>query len=99
MILLKSTPIEIGGGKENLKAMMATEHGKQVAAALQIVIAVGEAIQEMGRVPSGHLYATLMGVLTLEQYERAIDLLVQAGSVRRERSEELVWIGPRKERN
>ena len=53
--------------------------------------AVGHAIYELKRVPAGHLYASVMGSLTLEAFEVILGALVQAGLVRRE-GDELVWV-------
>jgi hypothetical protein len=39
---------------------------KEEQAALATVVAVGEAIKALGKVPSGHLYARLMGHMSLE---------------------------------
>jgi hypothetical protein len=58
------------------------------------VLAVAEAIEGLGRVPSGHLYAQLMGHMSLETYEKIIGVLIGAKMVRKETSHELVWIGP-----
>jgi len=44
-----------------------------IKAALGVLQAVAEAIREVGEVPSGHLYANLMGILTLGQFERVIE--------------------------
>jgi hypothetical protein len=52
--------------------------------------ALGEAIQSLGRVPSGHLYAAVMGQMTLDEYTAAIGLLKRAGKVT-ERYHELTW--------
>lgn len=65
-----------------------------IAAWLGIVRALGDTIRELGRVPSGHLYAVGMASLTLEQYTRAIDTLKRAGLVA-EKNHELIWIGPK----
>lgn len=65
----------------------------QVKAALEIVKAVAEAIRELGSVPSGHLYAQLMGHMSLERYNKVIDTLVRTGLVRKEPSHLLVWVG------
>lgn len=65
-------------------------------AVLDIVLAVCEAIRELGEVPSGHLYARLMGMLSLEQYTRILDVLKNAGLVKEENSHLLKWIGPLK---
>jgi len=64
----------------------------QEKAALAIVIAVGEAIKELGSVPSGHLYARLMGRMNLETYNKVIALLVKTGAVKDE-NHLLTWVG------
>lgn len=64
----------------------------QEKAALQIVLAVGEAIKELGSVPSGHLYARLMGHMSLEVYNKVIALLVKTGAVKQE-NHLLTWVG------
>lgn len=66
---------------------------EQVHAGMKTVIAVAEAIRELGRVPSGHLYAQLMGELSLDAYERIIAILVKQGLVQRTEMQELVWVG------
>lgn len=61
-------------------------HKAQVAAALQVVSVVYEAICAAGPagVPSGHLYAATMGTFqTLHAYESCISALVRAGLVER----------------
>ena len=63
-------------------------------AVVRVAHAVAETIRELGQVPSGHLYARLMGVMELHQYEQVIDLLVDARLVERDRSHLLRWIGP-----
>lgn len=68
---------------------------QQVEAALGIVLAVGDAIHDLGRVPSGTLYAHLMGKLSLTQYNSIISTLVAAGMVQL-KSNELIWVGPKK---
>lgn len=64
----------------------------QEKAAMQIVLAVGEAIKELGSVPSGHLYAHLMGRMSLETYTKVIALLVKVGAVKEENNL-LTWVG------
>jgi hypothetical protein len=71
---------------------MAATPSAEIAATLQIVKAVADTIRDLGSVPSGHLYAQLMSSLTLEQYQRVIDLLKRAGLVK-EVHYELTWIG------
>lgn len=55
--------------------------------------AIAEAIRKLGTVPSGHLYASLMGHLSLDQYQQIIGRLKRAGLVS-ESYHELTWIGP-----
>ena len=57
---------------------------KKAAAAIEILKALASTIHESGPqgVPSGHLYASIMGTLDLQAYQRAIDILVRQGLVR-----------------
>ena len=64
----------------------------------KLIFAVKEislAIRDLKRVPSGHLYAVLMGKMDLELYNGIIQILKNAGLVKEE-SYELIWIGPEK---
>ena len=54
------------------------------------VLAIAEAIRELGSVPSGHLYAQVINHLSLDQYESAIQILVGQKLVTRTNNE-LVW--------
>lgn len=65
----------------------------QVTAAIKVAAAVGEAIRDLGSVPSGHLYARLMGHMDLEAYNKCIGLLKQMDLVKEE-NHLLTWIGP-----
>ena len=65
---------------------------EQVKAALSAVMALGEAIKDLGSVPSGHLYAQVMGHMSLDNYNAAIGLLKKAGAVKEE-NHLLTWIG------
>lgn len=66
----------------------------EAIAAVRVAHAVAETIRELGQVPSGHLYARLMGVMEIHQYEQVIDLLVDARLVERTPFHLLRWIGP-----
>jgi hypothetical protein len=57
----------------------------------EIALALGTAICRARSVPSGELYGTVLGFLSLEDYERAIDALVAIGSVKRQ-GDILVWV-------
>lgn len=64
------------------------------AAAVQAVKALADAIRELGSVPSGHLYAHIMGSVPLESYQAMLDILKQAGLVSEGGTHMLRWIGP-----
>lgn len=66
---------------------------QQIAATLNVVMAVAEAVRELKQVPSGHLYATLCDKLTLEDYNAVVATLKGAGLVT-ERHHTLTWTGP-----
>jgi hypothetical protein len=57
---------------------------QEVQSVLQVVLAVADAIKEFGPegVPSGHLYAHLMGKLSIHVYTAIIEQLKSAGLVR-----------------
>ena len=76
--------------------MNSTAKPNETKAALQILMAVAETIRELGAVPSGHLYATLMGRMSLQEYESLVRILKNADLVS-ESAHELRWIGPKKE--
>ena len=63
----------------------------RAAAAVSVIMAISEAIRELGRVPSGHLYAQVMGHMSLETYQGVIDALKRAGLVE-EKNSELIWL-------
>lgn len=63
----------------------------QIAAGLNAVRAIADAIRELREVPSGELYARVMDVLSLEQYQSIIGLLTRAGLVAN-RGHLLTWI-------
>ena len=67
-----------------------------VKAAVQRVLAIGDAIKELGSTPSGHLYAQLMGHMDLQAYQGIIDVLKGAGLVKEDGFHMLTWIGPKK---
>ena len=69
---------------------MATK--QETETAIRILRAIAETIRELGKVPSGHLYARLMDKLSLDQYNKVINVLKHAGLVE-EKFHELKWIG------
>lgn len=75
------------------RAKLSTEKAR---AALAVVAAVAEVIRELGTVPSGDLYARVMGHISLEEYEKLIGILKGTGLVS-ESAHQLKWIGSEKE--
>jgi hypothetical protein len=71
---------------------MNQETSAQVKAAVQVVVAIGETIKELGSIPSGHLYAQLMGRMSLDTYNKIIGVLVKTGAVKEE-GYLLTWVG------
>ena len=65
---------------------------KQAVGAFKKVLAVAETIRELKGVPSGHLYAQLMGFFSLEEYNKTIEIL-KNGDLVKEENFFLTWIG------
>lgn len=68
-------------------------NAEAITAGIRVAAVVGEAIKELGSVPSGHLYAHLMGRMDLDAYNKCIGLLKQMDLVKEE-GHLLTWIGP-----
>jgi len=66
-----------------------------LAGTIKVVAAVAECIRDLGQVPSGHLYARLMGSLKIEDYQAIINQLKNAELVKEE-NHLLTWVGPKK---
>lgn len=62
-----------------MSQITAEQKKSALAEALQLLY---EAIRDLGGVPSGHLYARLMGHMTLDQYNSLIGLLKTYGMVK-----------------
>lgn len=65
-----------------------------VRAIIQMTAAIGGAIQELGTVREGDMYARVMGQMQLRHFKAIIDKLVEAKLVRRGSDHMLTWIGP-----
>lgn len=65
---------------------------EEIKAALLITMAVADTIRELGRVPSGTLYATLCGRMSLRSYEAVVASIKRTGLVK-EVAHELIWVG------
>ena len=66
---------------------------EQTKAAVEIIKAVADTIKNLKRVPSGHLYAHLMGYMDIDQYEQIITILIHAGLIEKTDAHELIWKG------
>ena len=66
---------------------------KQVKGALEVIKAIADTIKELGTVPSGHLYAQLMGTMSLETYNGLMRILKDSGVVSESSSHLLTWKG------
>lgn len=49
----------------------------------EMLIAIGKTVRDAGDagIPSGHIYARLMGALSLDQYNQIISILVKSGII------------------
>jgi hypothetical protein len=65
----------------------------EYAAAMEILILVGHLIQIKGTIPSGELYAVVMGSLDLRTYGAVLDKLESAGLIKNS-GHMLTWTGP-----
>ena len=57
-----------------------------------LIAAIAEAVREAKEIPAGHLYAMLLGVCTLDQFNRIIAALVHGGHIQK-RNNLLTWTG------
>ena len=67
---------------------------KESKALIKCVMLLAEAIRALGEIPSGHLYARVMGHMTLQRYEAILQTLIRAELVSRDGSHMLRWTGP-----
>ena len=64
----------------------------EVKTAIKIMAAVASSVKELGRVPSGHVYAMLMGRMDFQQFQAMENCLLKTGLVKKE-GDEYVWKG------
>lgn len=64
----------------------------QQEAVKRTVLAILDSIKDLKEVPSGHLYASVMHVLSLESYNQIIYILKASGKVR-ESGNLLTYVG------
>jgi hypothetical protein len=87
-------PLKLPATKKEIANMKPTTPttAAQAKAAIGILTAVADTIRELKEVPSGHLYARVMGHLSLAQYEQVIGVLKGAGLIRVE-NHLISWVG------
>lgn len=73
--------------------MMSGVTKDQVRAAVNTVVVLTETIRELKEVPSGVLYAQVMGHMSFENYQAAIALIKRTKLVSEE-NHVLRWVGP-----
>ena len=69
---------------------------EQLAAGIQMIKAIADALRELKRVPSGHFYARIMDKIDLASYEKILGILTGAGLIKIE-NHEIIWLSPEKE--
>jgi hypothetical protein len=65
-------------------------HAEQLKAIQGVLDAVCDTIRAAKTIPSGHLYAMLMGFMSLDQYNEIIQALTAVGKIRTE-NDLLIW--------
>lgn len=61
---------------------------------LKVIVEIARGIRDLRQVPSGHLYARLMNVLTIDQYYTVLYILVENDLIEVDGSDLITWIGP-----
>jgi hypothetical protein len=82
----------------NLAREHVTVLAHELKAGLAILMAVSETIRELGEVPSGTLYATLIGKVDFDGYEAMLRTLTNAGLIQVMPSHMIRWCGPKIEK-
>jgi hypothetical protein len=72
-----------------------TDARRQLEAAFRGLQALAEIIRHAGEIPSGELYARLMGKVTLDDYTRLVETLKRADLITETPAHLLRWTGPR----
>lgn len=66
----------------------------QIDAMKELILAIGQCIRELREVPSGHLYARLMGKINIETYQAIIQILINARVIEVSKGHVIKWTGP-----
>jgi hypothetical protein len=83
---LKSGKVKpsVNDGKRNNDMTETTISTAERQRAIRIASALYETISALGGIPSGHLYARVMGHMSLDYYQLMIGTLIKAGLVTEE---------------
>lgn len=71
---------------------MTPERKKALELVTEMIVHIGRAIRELKEIPSGRLYARLMEVMSLEDYNAIITKLESANLIKVE-NHVIIWIG------
>jgi len=66
---------------------------QKMKAAVEIMKAVASAVKDLGSIPSGHLYAQLMGRMSLDSYEKMTGVLQRMGIISIDRNHLVTYTG------
>jgi hypothetical protein len=66
----------------------------QFRAGLDLTFAIAEAIREAGEIPSGTLYALVLGKVDYDGYQKLLGILKGAGLIQVMPSHMVKWVGP-----
>ena len=77
--------------KQETIDMNSEENRESVRSAVDVLLAISKAVEELKEVPSGHLYSVLMNKIKLEDYEKCLDILNKAGVVSK-KGDLVVWV-------
>jgi hypothetical protein len=69
---------------------------EQLTAVLEVLVSMAEVVRTAGEIPAGHLYARMMGSVSLATYRQLEARLVGSGLVEK-RGHLLRWVGPQLE--
>ena len=83
--------------KSYIQYMPQTNASTQRAAAFQILAAITETIRDLKQVPSGELYARLMGHMSFEAYQRILQTVQNTGLIT-VKGHMITWTGPEMEK-
>jgi len=66
---------------------------QKMKAAVEVMKAVASVVKELGSIPSGHLYAQLMGKMSFNSYEKMTGALERMGVIRIDGDHLITYIG------